>query len=79
MVRIEIGLPQPKQAEQFATLAYLESRVREESDAAARARSVEATLVHVMLATHYAERFTECSRQNAIAAGQSWVEKHRVW
>lgn len=79
MVQTEIDLPQLTQAEQSATLAYLEIRVREEADAAARARSIEATLAHVMLATRYAERFTQCSSQNALSAGQSWLEDHRLW
>ena len=79
MVCIKMGPPQPLQAEQSATLMYLESRVREESAAAARAGSVEATLVHALLATRYAERFFHCSGQIAAGAGQSWVAKHRVW
>ena len=73
------GLPPVKLAEQFATLAYLESRLREETVAAARAASIEASLAHVVLATRYAERFSQCAEQRAIAAGQLWVEEHRLW
>ncbi len=38
------NLDRADQAERSAALAYLESRVREEADAAARAASMEATL-----------------------------------
>ena len=79
MIRIGLELPQPKPVGRSATLAYLADRVRKESDAAAEAVSVEATLVHVVLATRYAERLTECSRQCAISAGQAWVEEQRLW
>ncbi len=79
MVRRQIELPQSERSERPAILAYLESRLREEADAAARAGSVEATLAHVVLATRYAERFAECSDQSVIAASQSCVEEHRVW
>ena len=79
MVRIEIDQPQSKRAERSATLAYLESRVREEADAAAKADSVEVTLAHVVLATRYAECLTECSGQSVTSVGQSWVEDHRLW
>ena len=76
---LEVGTPTVKLAERFATLAYLESRVREEAVAAARACSIKASLAHVMLATRYAERFSECAEQSAISAGQLWVEEHRLW
>ena len=77
-MHMEIDLQQSKRAERLATLAYLESRVRQEADAAARARSVEATLVHIVLATRYAERFSECSGQSGGVADQSWLEEHRL-
>ena len=79
MVRPKIELRQPRRSERSATCGYLEGRLREEADAAARAGSVEATLAHVMLATRYAECLAESSSQRAIAAGQWWVEEHRVW
>ena len=37
-------------------LAYLNARVREEAAAAAGAFSIEATLIHISLATAYARR-----------------------
>ena len=61
-------LPRSERAQRSKALAYLESRVREEADAAATASSVEATLVHVVLATAYAKRLND-----------SWVQEHRVW
>jgi len=79
IVHTEIDLPQSKRAERLATLANLESRIRQEADAAARARSVEATLVHLVLATRYAERLSECSGQSGEVADQSWLEEHRLW
>ena len=76
---LELGMPTVKRAERFATRAYLESRVREEAVAAARACSIEASLAHVVLATRYAERFNGCAEQSVIWAGQLWVEEHRLW
>jgi hypothetical protein len=67
------------QSERSAALAYLESRVREEADAAARASSVEATLVHVVLATAYARRLNECSSGRFTVPADSWVHEHRIW
>ena len=77
-----IGLTErPAQPErpEFATSAFLESRVREEADAAARASSVEATLAHVMLATRYAERLADCCGRSAASQSRSWVDAHRLW
>ena len=68
-----------KQSERSAALAYLESRMREEADAAARAQSVEATLVHVVLATAYARRLNECSSGRLTMPADNWVQEHRVW
>jgi hypothetical protein len=68
-----------EQAEQAASLAYLESRVREEADAAARAASVEATLAHVVLATAYAKRLNECSNGRLALPADSWAQEHRLW
>lgn len=51
---------------------YLKRRVRDEADAAARAGSLAATLIHVALATAYAKR---CSR----ADDQAWMAARRVW
>jgi hypothetical protein len=79
MVRPRIELRQPRRSAHSATCGYLESRLREEADAGARAGFVEAALAHAMLATRYAECLAECSSQRAIAAGQSWVQEHRVW
>jgi hypothetical protein len=67
------------QSERSAALAYLESRVREEADAAAKASSVEATLVHVVLATAYARRLNECSSGGLTVPADSWVQEHRIW
>jgi hypothetical protein len=65
--------------QQAASLAYLESRVREEADAAARASSVEATLAHVVLATAYAKRLNECSNGRLTLPADSWAQEHRLW
>ncbi len=46
-------------------LAYLNGRVREEAEAAVRASSIEATLVHVALATAYARRLQALGSVNA--------------
>lgn len=57
---------------------YLQLRVHEEADTAVHASSVEATLIHLALATAYAVRFNESSaaaRQEAA----NWVDNHRVW
>lgn len=46
-------------------LAYLNGRVREEAVAAVRASSIEATLIHVSLATAYARRLQARSSAKA--------------
>lgn len=51
---------------------YLKRRARDEAEAAASAGSLAATLIHVALATAYAQR---CCR----ADEQAWVARHRVW
>ena len=79
MVRTEKDGPQSKQPELPANLAYLESRLRQEADAAASAASMEASLAHLGLATRYAECFAECSGQSVDAADQAWVNEHRIW
>ncbi len=66
-------------AERSDTLRYLHRRVREEADAAARATSMDATLIHVILATAYAKRFGERSGASANPAGHSWADQHRIW
>jgi hypothetical protein len=76
MVPNEIDRPQ---SDLSASRAYLECRLREEADAAARADSVGASLAHLVLATRYAECFGERSGQSAMVAGQSWVDEHRLW
>jgi hypothetical protein len=79
MVRSEIATPQSKQPGGLANLAYLESRLRQEADAAASAVSMEASLAHLGVATQYADCFAECSGQSVDAAGQAWVNEHRLW
>lgn len=57
---------------------YLEKRMHEEADAAVNASSIEATLIHVVLATAYALRFnggSAATRQEAA----TWVDNHRIW
>ena len=60
-------------------LAYLARRVRQEAEAAIRASTVEATLVHVALATAYAKRFGEGSAGGESAATRQWVDDNRIW
>lgn len=60
------------------TLNFLKARVREEALAAANAASVEATLIHVALATAYAKRFGESSCSGPLSA-TDWVNQNRVW
>lgn len=57
---------------------YLQLRVHEEADAAVNASSVEATVIHIVLATAYAVRFKECS-EAARQEAATWVDNHRVW
>lgn len=59
-------------------LEYLKHRVRAEAAAAVNATSVEATSIHVALATAYAKRFGEsCAmRRQATTA---WVDENRLW
>ena len=59
-----------------ATASYLESRVREEASAAALAPSLEATMIHLALATAYARQFGECGLR---AGDREWIDQHRVW
>ena len=65
-------------ASTYETHNFLRGRVREEAIAAADAISVEATMIHVALATAYAKRFgeTSSSLQRDAAA---WVSEHRIW
>ena len=53
-------------------LLYLRRRVREEVDAAASANSHAATLIHVALASAYAE-------QSLSAGDRAWIADNRVW
>lgn len=62
-----------------ATLSYLETRAREEADSAATASSVEATLIHLRLATAYARRFGESSGRSTSFTAESWAGEDRVW
>ena len=66
----EIG-PERFNSAQYET-AYLRRRAREEAGAAASASTIAATLLHVELATAYAQRC--CNAQD-----QAWVAEHRVW
>ncbi len=59
-------------------LGYLKQRVHEEAVAAVQASSVEATLIHVALATAYAKRFGEGSA-TARQEAHDWVDDHRAW
>ena len=79
MSGIDVEQALSNRRETSATLAFLESRVREEANAAARAGCVEAALAHVSLATHYAARLAECSGQSGALDGRSWVAAHRIW
>jgi hypothetical protein len=67
---VDIGLETGAGAERDTS--YLARRVREEADAACRARSGAATLIHVMLATAYAER---CCKAN----DRAWLAESRLW
>lgn len=58
-----------------AEVEDLRQRAREDADAAAGAGSVEATLIHVLLANFCTRRVGESS----AAADRSWVDQHRVW
>ncbi|MBA3527451.1 MAG: hypothetical protein M3438_00905 [Pseudomonadota bacterium] len=58
-------------------LRCLERCVREEARAAAAAPSVEATLIHVSLASAYAKLFGEHAIDGLSA--NSWVQAQRVW
>lgn len=60
------------------TLEFLQERVRQEAVAAVVATSIEATLIHVALATAYAKRFGENSAM-ARQTAHDWVDQHRVW
>ncbi len=61
------------------SLEYLQRRVREEAEAAVRASSMPATLIHVALATAYAKRFGEMSNLAPVSAEQRWADDNRVW
>ena len=60
-------------------LGYLARRVRQEAAAAIEASSVEATTIHVVLATAYAKRFGEHSALPATSTAERWVAQHRLW
>jgi hypothetical protein len=65
--------------EQSDNLRYLSRRIQQEAKAAIRATSVEATTIHVILATAYAKRHGECSARGSISTSPGWVDEHRVW
>jgi hypothetical protein len=58
--------------EQSDGISFLSRRVRQEAKAAVRASSLEATTIHVVLATAYAKRLGQ-------DAAERWVQEHRVW
>ena len=61
-------------------LRYLERRVREEAEAAVRASSTEATLLHIALATAYARRFGETSaRSSSSGLANASADECRIW
>lgn len=62
-----------------AELNYLKRRVYQEAQAAVRASSTSATLLHVILATAYARRVGEQTRPPSSDTGQGWVDQHRIW
>lgn len=53
-------------------LTYLRRRVRDEVQAAIQAQPTSARVIHVALATAYAER---CSDEDQL----SWAGQNRVW
>ena len=61
------------------SLSFLQRRVREEAEAAVRASSMPATLIHVALATAYAKRIGEISNRETASAEQKWADDNRVW
>jgi hypothetical protein len=65
--------------EQSDELSYLSHRVRQEAEAAIRAPSVEATTIHVLLATAYAKRLGEGSARHASVTAERWMAQHRAW
>lgn len=60
-------------------VSYLHCRMVEEADAAAKASSMEATIIHVTLATAYAKRLCAHSGWPAASADRQWAGQHRVW
>lgn len=59
-------------------LNYLKHRVRAEAAAAINATSVEATAIHVVLATAYAKRFGETTALRRLETA-AWVDENRLW
>jgi hypothetical protein len=59
--------------------SYLVSRVQEEAAAAADATSIETTLIHLKLATAYAQRLSEEVAGLPHPRAQSWADEHRIW
>ena len=60
-------------------LRYLERRVREEAEAAVRASSTQATLLHIALATAYARRFGETSAKDSGGLANAAADECRIW
>ena len=79
MIDAATGTVRQDGAAATASLAYLESRVREEVEAALRASSIEATLIHLNLATNYAQRFGQCLGRKTSVSGKSWADEQRIW
>jgi hypothetical protein len=65
--------------EQSGNLRYLSRRIQQEATAAIGATSVEATTIHVILATAYAKRHGECSVRGISFTGEGWADEHRCW
>jgi hypothetical protein len=59
--------------------SYLARRVQEEAAAAADATSLEATIIHLKLATAYARRLSEEVAFPWHLRAQSWADEHRIW
>lgn len=59
--------------------SYFVSRVKGEAAAAADAVSLEATIIHLKLATAYAQRLSEGVGGPPHIRAQSWADEHRIW
>ena len=69
----------PDDAERPELVSYLHGRMIEEADAAVKASSMEATIIHVTLATAYAKRLCDHSGWSAVSHDKHWIDHNRVW